>query len=501
MSQELILRIHSAAGRFRLSLKPSTTIKDLKDRIASRIGLTTSDDISLFSDPQYQKPLTRQDSLTLSHMRLSSGSELYVLCGGATQPRLKVDEPKEKETSPLKETSAPKSTSSKDVPKSTSSKDVPKSTSSAAVPKSTSNANDGKGGNSDSSGRPKFENFDSFLLKREFNTTDLPLCVSFAPAFINRGTMMKLPSSVTLKHQQYRHVDHLEFMAIDSIHNFVQYWKGPLNMDTQRAGLMYGYFRNDEHYVKGVRAVVEAIYEPMQHSDGVSVRLLPDPNQPSVDAIASFMGLEPIGWIFTHLARDELLTSEEVRYIGEMQLNRVSSNHYTGYPVSPFVTCTIAPSELAQGETVPNVFMVSDLGMAMVRDGILCESDDRTHMKVRESVKNEVMPEILEGGKSVKAFDADWLIVRVNESAPKNPKSKFTSSVFPRLNRGELRPQMIREHILANSSKPNPQQYNDFHLLIAIAAFFDMGTALTVCEALATNTPVDPALHDVFQTL
>jgi hypothetical protein len=45
--------------------------------------------------------------------------------------------------------------------------------------------------------------------------------------------------------------------------NFIQYWVSK-NKSEQRVGYLYGYYAEDPNYQNGVRAIVEAIYEPPQ---------------------------------------------------------------------------------------------------------------------------------------------------------------------------------------------------------------------------------------------
>lgn len=44
-----------------------------------------------------------------------------------------------------------------------------------------------------------------------------------------------------------------------------------------------------------------------------------------------------------------------------LQLDHVTRTHYTGYPIAPFVTVTVAPDVAANGHIATNAYMVSDL--------------------------------------------------------------------------------------------------------------------------------------------
>jgi nuclear protein localization family protein 4 len=73
-----------------------------------------------------------------------------------------------------------------------------------------------------------------------------------------------MPPSITIKRQEYRHLDYVEFMNVKDISNFVKYWVDVKHTAEQRVGFLYGYYAEDPHYKGGIRAIVEAIYEPKQ---------------------------------------------------------------------------------------------------------------------------------------------------------------------------------------------------------------------------------------------
>ena len=69
----------------------------------------------------------------------------------------------------------------------------------------------------------------------------------------------------------------------------------------QRIGYLYGYFSEDPNYPEGVRVNIEAIYDPPQINEMDGFVELDDPNLHKVDMIASALGLERVGQIFTKI--------------------------------------------------------------------------------------------------------------------------------------------------------------------------------------------------------
>ncbi|EEA07015.1 NPL4 family protein [Cryptosporidium muris RN66] len=488
MNEEWVIRVFSTSGRSRVTVPSGCSLSMLKTKIAA--SLKVPEHQQLLSLDSSGNSLLKGDSLSLKQHGLSDGSVVFLITDVTPQVTCKlITRPQQMSTSDIPPMEKSSEMKSSDINE--SSNLTPRRQGSNGIV-------------------PQFKSFDSFLQERNYMIDDLPMKTSYKPINIAIGKINKIPPSITLKHQVYRHVDHLEMMNLAEVTDFVKYWTCNLQLQKQRIGWMYGYYKEDNTYPMGIRAVMEAIYEPPQtnnHKFG-NLELEFDDFKSTVDTIAHSLGLECIGLIFTHKERDELLTSREIISLGKLQLDYLKYNHYTGYPVSNFIACTIAPCKKSEDSApVPNAFAVSDLGLAFIRDHLLDEDnlDDDLHMKLRAEQKGELLPQVLEGGQETSRFDAHWFVVRVNESAPIRPRSLFNCNQFPRENRISTQtPADVATFIknrLVNISSTSYQLLNDFHLLLHLAKLFDESTALSICNSIANKTPVDQTLIEILTSL
>ncbi|KAJ1898875.1 nuclear protein localization protein 4, partial [Coemansia sp. S17] len=144
------------------------------------------------------------------------------------------------------------------------------------------------------------------------------------------------PSAVTLQRQPFRMVDNVEFASSAIIDRLLSFWR---STRCQRFGFLYGRYDRSPDVPLGIKAIVEAIYEPKQgwEEDGIKIDVESEDFDSEVkraDAVANACGLKVVGMIFTDLeptnesgrvvyrrhANSYFLTSLECRLAAYMEL-------------------------------------------------------------------------------------------------------------------------------------------------------------------------------------
>jgi len=349
--------------------------------------------------------------------------------------------------------------------------------------------------------------FEQFLLERAYEVGTLAGNSSYKPVYVgDKGRMTKMPPSLTLQRQVYRHVDILIFQNIPEMQEFCRYWRFDLHQAEQRCGWIYGYYLEDAGYEGGgIRAVMEGIYEPPQTNGPNGPTPLPDDKfLEDVDKMAERLGLERLGYIFTSWTRegDSIIMPTDLPGIAKNQLANVKDTHYSGYELSKFVTCLVSPDPTQDFAPKQDVVMVSDQCMAMVRDGLLEPAQGEDQVVLRKAEKNEALPNVLESAKRVDKWDVDWHVVRVWWGAPKRKdRTIFKHSHFPRENRSapQTRADVKGYFRKVSTSEPIWQQVSDFHLLLWVAKEIDLGTALSLCDCISQQKDPDPIILSLIQ--
>ncbi|XP_066600186.1 nuclear protein localization protein 4 homolog [Prorops nasuta] len=315
-----------------------------------------------------------------------------------------------------------------------------------------------------------------------------------------RGICSKCqPNSITLNRQTYRHVDNVMFENASIVERFLNYWR---STGHQRIGYLYGRYEINADVPLGIRAVVAVIYEPPQESTKDSLRLLPDDKEELVDELARQLNLRKVGWIFTDLIADDVVTGtvKHVRNVESHFLSaqecimagyfqnqhpnpcRFSPNNYFG---SKFVTVCVTGDQ--KNQVHMEGYQVSNQCMALVRDNCLVPTKDAPELGyVIESTDKQYVPDVFykekdsygnEVSRLARPLPVEYLLVDVPVSTPLAPQFSFFYSSwvtpFPIENRlvdGQIQEfSSLCKYMQQFNSEQFLEAVSDFHLLIFIA--------------------------------
>ncbi|KAF9278649.1 nuclear protein localization protein 4 [Mortierella alpina] len=267
------------------------------------------------------------------------------------------------------------------------------------------------------------------------------------------------PSAITLQRQPFRLVDHVEFSSATIIDNFINYWR---STGLQRFGYMYGRYEPYPEVPLGIKAVVEAIYEPPQEGDSEGLKLeSPIEGEKRADEMAAACGLQRVGMIYTDLTDDGtgkgtvlckrhidsyFFSSQECQFAAVMQQKYPNATKYssTGTFGSKFVTCVIGGND--EGNIDVSSYQVSNTCVGMVDADIVEPSVEPGIMRVKEPAADRYIPDVffkykneynLVVQKDAKpSFPVEYLLVNATHGFPVKAAPMFTSTKdFPVENR------------------------------------------------------------------
>ncbi|CAB4253660.1 similar to Saccharomyces cerevisiae YBR170C NPL4 Ubiquitin-binding protein involved in protein degradation [Maudiozyma barnettii] len=267
-----------------------------------------------------------------------------------------------------------------------------------------------------------------------------------------RGICSKCqPSAITLQQQEFRMVDHVEFQNSALINNFIEAWR---STGMQRFAYMYGTYKKYDSTPLGIKAVVEAIYEPPQHDeqDGLTMdgeQVLKEMKE--IDDLASKMRLFRIGLMFTDLTdsgngdgsvfckrhKDSFfLSSFEVIMAAKHQLEHPNICKFSEQNTfsSKFVTCVISGN--LEGNIDISSYQVSTDAEALIDATMISGSTHPSMAYINETTNKRYVPEIFymkknEYNLTVKenakpAFPNDYLLVSLSHGFPTTESTEDT---------------------------------------------------------------------------
>eukprot|EP00923_Selenidium_pygospionis_P056450 GHVN01098507.1.p1 GENE.GHVN01098507.1~~GHVN01098507.1.p1 ORF type:complete len:538 (-),score=68.80 GHVN01098507.1:2104-3717(-) len=255
------------------------------------------------------------------------------------------------------------------------------------------------------------------------------------------------PRNITLKTQDFRMIDHVEFDSANIMNWFIQGWR---ESGAQQFGYLYGKYEKYAGVPLGWKAVVSLIWTPKQKGNRYKIEFEDVPND--VSEIAGLFGLVRVGAIWTDLhnigggkvehRRGEgyFLSGAEIMFSAkEQNKNKFETDDsMTGMFGSRYVTAVVSGNK--ENEIDISCYQISNTGMRLVEDGLIGATERAELLYVKSSdlpSPSIFFKEMGEGGaeclKEAKmVFPCDYLLVSLSNGFHTEKTALFSCErLFP----------------------------------------------------------------------
>ncbi|TMW66502.1 hypothetical protein Poli38472_004267 [Pythium oligandrum] len=234
-----------------------------------------------------------------------------------------------------------------------------------------------------------------------------------------------------------------------------------------RCGWLYGSVNEETKEV-----TVDFIYEPPQHGDPYGFEVFDDPNADKVDAVAAALGREKVGWVFSHLPREDEsfhFSAHEIMMAAQLQAD-------AGGKESLFVTLKVTLDK--EGQASFEAFQVSDQCVEMYSSGAIIDNEQNPKACAVHSTFTALVE-----AKAATEIDNNFFLCVV----PVSMHDSGLKSEFPKLNREGVAPSRaaLKQQLQKYRSDPYVKRISDFQLLVFLCDFLDAQTDIpSICQSV-----------------